>query len=655
MGARHTDHMFSGSGEMAQLMRARNWSETPLGAADTWPNSLRTIVRVLLTSRFAMWMGWGPELTFFYNDAYRAMTLGAKHPWALGRPSREVWAEIWPQIGPRIERVLTTGDATWDEDLLLFLERSGFREETYHTFWYSPIANDDGAIRGILCVVTEATERVISERRLALVRDAAAGIAATNTEPELFAAVGRTLDTEARDLPFTLTYLVDEESTQARLVCRTGIGADHPAAPPALALSQDDAFWPVREALADPAGATVDLAGLGPDMPAGPWPEPPQHALVVPIAQQGQKGPAGVFVAALNPFRPFDEAYRSFVNLLVTQVAAGLANARAYEQERRRAEALEEIDRAKTTFFSNVSHEFRTPLTLLMGPLDDLRRGSSSLPAAVRDQLDLAHRNSLRLLKLVNTLLDFSRIEAGRVRARFEPLDLCELTTDLASTFRSAMEKAGLEFRVACERIADPTYVDRDMWEKIVLNLVSNAFKFTLNGAVAVTLAKLEQRAVLTVEDTGAGIPEQELSRVFERFHRVEGTQGRSHEGSGIGLALVHELVKLHGGTLSVESEVGRGSRFTITIPLGSAHLPPEHVAASASSARASEASPYVEEALRWLSAPSAPGATWRRRSPASGPRASPVRPGASCSPTTTPTCAITRAGCWLIAGSSKR
>src|SRR5262249_7298080 len=278
-----------------------------------------------------------------------------------------------------------------------------------------------------------------------------------------------------------------------------------------------------------------------------------------------------------NPHRPLDDSYRSFVGLLVGQIAAGVAKAHAYQEERRRAEALAEIDRAKTTFFSNVSHEFRTPLTLMMGPLEEMLDKPEQEPLAEhRTQIARVHRTGLRLLKLANTLLDFSRIEAGRVRARFEPLDLCAFTADLASTFRSAMERAGLDFRVDCPPLPEPVYVDRVMWEKIVLNLVSNAFKFTLHGRVTVSIGEQDHHCVLAVEDTGAGIPEHELPRVFEGFHWVEGLQGRSHEGSGIGLALVHELVKLHGGQLSVASQEGRGSTFTVSVPLGKTHLPPE-------------------------------------------------------------------------------
>src|SRR5262245_46548014 len=223
MNVQHRDDLFPGRSEMSGLMRAMDWSATSLGSAEAWPNSLRTIVRVLLTSRFAMWMGWGPDISFLYNDAYAAMTLGAKHPWALGHPMSEVWAEVWPDVKGRIEHVLNTGEATWDEDLLLFLERSGYPEETYHTFSYSPVTDDAGVVCGLLCVVTEETERVIAERRVALLARNAAGIAGTNSEIDLFKALRDAIDGDSRDLPFTLTYLFDDDGGRANLVCRSGI------------------------------------------------------------------------------------------------------------------------------------------------------------------------------------------------------------------------------------------------------------------------------------------------------------------------------------------------------------------------------------------------------------------------------------------------
>jgi PAS domain S-box-containing protein len=295
-----------------------------------------------------------------------------------------------------------------------------------------------------------------------------------------------------------------------------------------------------------------------------------------------------------------DDSYRSFFELVAGQLDASLAAARASEADRRRAEALAELDRAKTAFFSNVSHEFRTPLTLILGPLEEVM-SAGDLPPSAQRGLEVVQRNAQRLLRLVNTLLDFARIEAGRAQASYQAVDLAGFTADLASNFRSACERAGLALEVDCAPLDEPAWVDREMWEKIVLNLVSNAFKFTLEGAIHVSL-RAHKDFVLEVRDTGTGIPAHELPRMFERFHRVEGARGRSHEGSGIGLALVHELVKLHGGSIAVESEAGRGSVFTVRIPRGSAHLPAESMKPPREGAStALRAGAYVSEALSWL------------------------------------------------------
>ena len=593
---RDDDPLFAGSGEVARLMRAKDWSSTALGPPQRWPRSLRTTVRILLTSRFSMWMGWGSELNFFYNDAYRP-TLGIKHPAALGMPASEVWGEIWPELHTRIDAVLHQGEATWDEALLLFLERNGYSEESYHTFSYSPLPDDDGRIGGMLCVVTEETERIIGERRLALLREIATALAGTNTEAQVFDAVNRCLGAGTRDIPFSLTYLFEENGAAARLASRSGFSADHPAAA-ALVAEGAAGPWPLFEVLAGAEGLPVEL--VAGDWPRGPWTSPPKRALVIPIARQGQVRPAGAFIAGLNPYRPFDASCLDFLRLFVGQIAAGLANAGAYEQERRRAEALADLDREKTAFFSNVSHEFRTPLTLMLGPVAEMV-AESPQGSPQHEQLTLIHRNGLRLLKLVNTMLEFSRIEAGRVKASYEPTDLAELTADLASVFRSATDKAGLRFTVDCPPLGQQVYVDRDMWEKIVFNLVSNAFKFTLAGEISVSLRGEGDRVRLLVRDTGSGVPAHELQHLFERFHRVEGARGRTHEGTGIGLALVQELVKLHGGAIEVESQVDRGTAFAVTLPFGSAHLPPERLRAAGPIATSRNASAFVEEALRWL------------------------------------------------------
>jgi PAS domain S-box-containing protein len=590
--------VFAAGGDVGRDLAAVDWTETPLGPPGEWPQSLRTAVSIVLSSRFPMWMAWGPQLTFFCNAAYRRDTLGRKYPWALGRPANEVWKEIWGDIGPRIENVLSTGEATWDAGLLLFLERSGYQEETYHTFSYSPLRDDDGELVGMLCVVSEDTDRVIGERRMATLRDLGSDPSVVRTEQELLAYTAEQLGKNLKDLPFTLTYLFADDG-QAFLASSTGVTPGDPAAPPII---DHDGIWPA----AGPArheSALVELTGPAfENLPAGDWADPPSQALLVPLLRQGGV-PYGFLVAALNRYRALDDSYRGFVELTAGYVAAGIAGARSYRAQQQRAEELAELDRAKTTFFSNISHEFRTPLTLIMGPLDELRVRLGDADDGVREELDVMRRNGLRLGKLVNALLDFSRLEAGRMQARYEPVDLSATTIELASVFRSAIERAELTFEVDCPPLGEPVFVDRGMWEKVVLNLLSNALKFTFDGGIRVAVRADGGQAVVTVADTGAGVPRDEMARLFERFHRIENARSRSNEGSGIGLAMVKELISLHGGTVTADSELGRGTTFTIRLPFGAAHLPGDAVAPPAAEAAAfpSGADPFVEEALRWL------------------------------------------------------
>ena len=593
-----------GGGEMGRRMRAFDWSSTPLGDPATWPQSLRTAVRIVLTSRQPMFVWWGEQLINLYNDPYRAV-LGVKHPDGLGRPAHEVWHEIWDQVGPRAESALRTNEGTYDEALQLIMERNGYPEETYFTFSYSPVPDDDGGTAGIFCANSDESRRIIGERRLRVLRETSSAGAGAHSLAEACARSTAALSADGHDVPFALLYLPDGDGRGFLLASAAGLAPGDVAAPAHI----DDARatpWPVVPVAR--AGETRIVAlddHLRASLPGGVWHRAAQQAAIVPLGRTGESGIAAVMVAGLNPFRPFDEDYRGFLELAAAHVTASLASANAYEEERRRAEKLAELDRAKTLFFSNVSHEFRTPLTLMLGPLEELRTAARG-PG--REQLDLVQRNARRLQKLVNTLLDFSRIEAGRVRARFAPTDLAALSADLASTFRSACEKAGVELDVACAPLAGPVWVDREMWEKIVLNLLSNAFKFTFAGAIRVRLEASGEEARLSVADTGIGIAASELPHVFERFRRVEGATARTHEGTGIGLALVQELVRLHGGQVTVASEPGRGTTFTVAIPLGHAHLPREQVVAE----RDDEGDPvgiadaFVDEALRSSSPASA-------------------------------------------------
>lgn len=594
----------AGGGELGQLIQTVDWSQTSLGPLEQWPQSLRTSVSICLTSRFPIVLYWGREYVVLYNDAYSAI-LGSKHPWALGQQCRDCWAEIWDTIGPMLDGVTGTGEATWSDDLLLQLKRFGYSEECYFSFSFSPIRIETGAVGGVFTAVIETTERLIAERRLNTLRELAARIADADSEDRMLSLASQALGKNPYDISFSILYLLGSDGKVIEPKSWVGIPSDH-----ALCGKEDPtrSKLPILKAVAGVVhsgelSVVTNLQQQCPDLPPGIWGTAPVEAVALPLILAGQSEPTGCLLIGLSAAKRLDHDYRVFLEMVARQVSSNLSAARAHDEERKRAQMLAELDHAKTVFFSNASHEFRTPLTLMVGPIEGMLERANPSVIVSKEELELVHRNSLRLLKLANTLLEFSRIEAGRVLALYEPTDLGTFTADTASAFRSALEQAGLEFLIDCPPLPEPAYIDRDMWEKIVLNLISNAFKFTLWGKVAVRLTTLEDVIELSVEDTGLGIPEDQQPHVFERFHRVEGVRGRTHEGTGIGLALVQELVKLHGGSIRVQSTLGRGSTFIVSIPRGYAHLPADRLASNERIVKSTgvSASAYVDEALRWL------------------------------------------------------
>jgi PAS domain S-box-containing protein len=585
-----------GVGEMASLIRAKDWSKTPLGPIAGWPQSLRTAVSLCLASNFPINLIWGPQNIQIYNDGYRVVC-GEAHPAALGQGYDVTWASAWPAIGEPFARA-RKGETSFLENQRMFLTRNGYLEETFFTFSLSPIRDESGEIGGLFHPVTETTQVMLAERRVRALRDLTANVATSSNLTELASKAVETLAGFEFSLPFVLFYRLDADSASYRLTAHCGVEPGTQASPVQIAVDAA-APWPFAQAIA--GSGLLDVDGVRQrfrGVPCGPFEEGPDRAVMAPIRFEGCDLPPAIVVLGVSPRRAFDDTYRGFYELLANSLAAAFRVTRAREDERRRAEALAAIDRAKTMFFSNVSHEFRTPLTLMLGPIEDILAGPDALSAAQRERLDLAHRNALRLLKLVNTLLDFSRIEAGRAQACLEPTDLAALTADLASNFRSLCERAGLTYVVDCSPLSRPVHVDRDMWEKIVLNLVSNAFKFTLRGKIDVSLRETATGIELRVRDSGVGIPAGSIARLFERFHRVEGQRGRTHEGTGIGLSLVRELIALHGGSIDADSVEGLGSTFRVKIPFGAGQTQRVAVPAPASVRSAA----FVEEALGWMS-----------------------------------------------------
>lgn len=562
----------SGGGEMGDRIRNFDWSRTSIGSPEHWEQSLKTCVRIMLTSSQPIWIGWGKDLVKLYNDAYKEI-VGGKHPEALGKPASVVWKEIWPSIQPMLRQVMENNEGTYVESQLLIMHRHGYEEEVYYTFSYCPVPGDDGGTAGMICYNTSDTKRVINERSLATLQQLE-NISKRQSVNEVYEAAAKAIEFNNRDFPFAVIYKIDNNSKTASPVAFAGIKNDQEVFPVLIDLNRPGTnsnnfckAYNHKEILVS------ENAGRRKNLPTGFWQKEATHFIHIPIVIPGNENPVAIVSAALNPYRKFDSNYKQFAQLIADRIGIEINNVLNYEQEKKKAAELAELDRAKTVFFSNISHEFRTPLTLMLGNLEEALRDSAT-SSKDHERIEATHRNAMRLLKLVNTLLDFSRIESGRQKAAYSLTDIASLTKNLAGNFRSIIEKAGLRFEVKADTIIQPVYIDKQMWEKIVFNLLSNAFKYTLSGKITLRLYSDNTNVVLEVEDTGVGIPENELSHMFERFHRVENVVGRTYEGTGIGLSLTKELVQLHGGTISVKSKEGKGSTFTVNIPFGKKHLP---------------------------------------------------------------------------------
>jgi PAS domain S-box-containing protein len=304
---------------MAQAMRAHDWSATPLGDPRGWPDALKIPLRMLLTTRFEMWLGWGSDLCFFYNDAYIS-TLGVKHPAKLGRPFKEVWSEVYDDVADQVERV-RAGEATWNKAMLLLLERSGYPEETYHSFSYSPLHGTDGSVCGLLCVVSEETARVIGERRLETLRHLGIGLAGATDEKAISDAVRSAFAANRRDFPFVALQFEGESKGR-------GI--------------RGELFRQLASSLTDPLDESGTVVCLPPDgdWPSGDWDRPPEKAVAIAIPGMGSEVPGSSLLLALSPYRSDDDDILNLARLFAGQIGGALVGIAALQTERRRADRI---------------------------------------------------------------------------------------------------------------------------------------------------------------------------------------------------------------------------------------------------------------------------------------------------------------------------
>ena len=562
-----TDGAWDGAAAMRSVYQQVDWSATALGPQETWPALLRLVADLCLDSDSPVLIGWGPDLLMLYNEAYIPLLGAEKHPWALGRPASEVKPRLWPAEEERVHDIMQTGRPYHLDDQPLIIERRGYPEEAYFSFSISALRDADGTIVGVFTAISEPTWHVQYERRLqALRRLGAVSITADDSLASTCRAALEVIAKTRASVPFAAVFLRDLASQGPRRAA--GYGFDEAAAASCELVELAPTSGTVLQVLEH--GGTELVSGLRERYPnvfaPGPLgPLTPDQAFVLPVIMLGARKPLGVLVLGVNSYLRPDDSYTAFAVMASRQLGVMVTDAVSYQGELKRQQALQELERARTEFFQNISHELRAPLTMLLMPLQDiLVEPGVVLPAAARDTVETSVRAGDRLQRVVDALLDISRVESSALIPYREEIDLVLATLDVVEGFRPTAE-GRLNLRV--DMPTDPlrAYVDRTMWTTIVGNLVNNALKFTADGEVAVILSGDDSHVLLTVADTGIGIPHDKQTAIFERFNR--GTAGDQHPGSGIGLALVADLASAHGGTVEVDSEPGAGSRFVVRLP----------------------------------------------------------------------------------------
>jgi PAS domain S-box-containing protein len=498
----------AGGGETGALMRAFDWSRTPVGPVARWPQSLKTAVRVLLSARHAMWIAWGPELSFIGNDACRA-TLGLKRTWAIGSRADEVCAEIWSAIGPHIEAVLRTGTATCDERLRLLLERNGSFEETYHTLSCTPLADDCGTVTGVLCQATEDTAEL--RERLAAIVESSDDIIVSKTLDGIITSwnkgAQRILGYSAGEvigkhvsMLMPPEYIEDTELILGKI--RRGEKVDH---------------YETRRRRKD--GVVIDVS-----------------LTVSPVRDS-----SGRIIGA-------------------SKIGRDISKQKLIDAERR------ETERRKDEFLAMLAHELRNPLASINSAAQLF--GKIESEHELEWAKEVVQRQVSHLARLIDDLLDVSRLTRGKISLRKEPLSLSPIVSSALEAVRPLIEERKQDISVS---ISGPLRIEADPLriEQVLVNLLTNAAKYTdSEGQIGVTARHEGSEVVIKVWDTGVGIAPELRSRIFDLFVQGDRAMARSEGGLGIGLTLVKSLVEMHGGRVSVASEgPGKGSEFTVWLP----------------------------------------------------------------------------------------
>ena len=534
-------------GDMGRRVIEFDWAATEVGPLDEWPPALRVAVTFCLGTLFPTSLLIGERLRVIFNEAAREIYGQARYSESLGQPSNEVWPEATTQVGDLVAEVTRTGRPFFAADRLVYLNRNVPGEECYFTFGYTPVIGDDDEVLGVLATFFETTRQLLAERRLNTVARLGRASFQAGTDTALAVAALPVLAENAADHPAGALYRSP----------RSGEASPIELAEFGQVLDGDLVAGLVKACL---ASGQVQHAGS-------------LHAF--PVTPPEKTSPSHVVLVRHNDARHWDAELEGYLALVAATIGSALLDQGELWAERRQVARAAALDAAKSAFFAGINHELRTPLSLISAPVEGLLEQSADLPAEAVQQLTLVQANAARLARMVDAMLDFSRMEAGRLVPDLESHDVAERVREMATAFAPAVERAGLEFVVDIADLSQPALVDADFLERIVLNLLSNAVKFTTAGTVWLRLSEREGVYEVAVTDTGPGIDADDHERIFSRFERIAQPAGaRAPWGAGIGLAMVRQLSGLLGGSVSLESTLGAGSTFTVTLPFAPAAEP---------------------------------------------------------------------------------
>ncbi|RIB26981.1 hypothetical protein C2G38_2161729 [Gigaspora rosea] len=600
--------------KFANIVYNYNWSSTPLGPIETWDPAIKTATSLCLKSIFPMCLSIGPPHWIqLYNKAWEPI-LKSK-PCVIGMTLKEAWPEAYDIIMPLYDGVCTTKKGFFRNDDYYELQRDGYTEEAYFSYTYSPVFKSDGTVWALIVIAQETTQKVLNSRRLKILGEFG------NQMPEIVSlesacCITTKVLSNNVDIPYALIYFIEHNKLKAgskSLIARlTATTFDEdgnkerqfpdflPDTPEIIYLSEDvnknyddkyvklnrhtasysflkcDESWPINLVLKDGKHVKVLLK------------DGSQAVLLLTSSFCGDQVISAILICGVNRLCTLDDKYMEFLQLVTNQMSTCLLQGKTREEEKQRSKILADLNYQKVMFFQGISHELKTPLTLMLSPLEDVINICPE-DAPITLYLQTIRRNVHRLLKLINTLLQFSSIETGQLKAHYRETNIVEFTQELVSDFKNMAKKLGLDYNVDVpspdefnQAMGDKIYLDHDMYETIVFNLCSNALKHTWKGYINILLYldyKVNKKmVVLEVSDTGVGIPEIVLPNIFQRFYRVESQGSRSHEGTGIGLALVKELMARHGGDITVTSAINQGTTFKCWFPIGCEHLPANQI-----------------------------------------------------------------------------